>query len=222
MFFNEEDSSSSIGLKEGIMARRLSRQEALALPLLPGESGTEVARIVDSLTTELRPHGPILELYVREYAYFTLEARRLRQWKVCIIKNGFYNALDRILRKALRTPRTWGFDFEEGDAPETSESLTQKWYTDDTVKGQILELLGNLGLDETNIYAEAVRNNSAELELLDKMLVSAELRRDRTLRMIAEYRVDLAPRLEKAAQRIIDGQAVEVSQPSLIPSSEGA
>ena len=204
------------------MARRLSRKEAAALPLLRGESDKELARMIDSLFKQLRPEGPILELYVNEYAYFLWEIRRLRRWKTAIIENAFYDALRSILCNVVYSPLTWGFKFEEGEKRETPDTLAQKWFIDPAVKAEILELLGDLGLDETNIEAEAVRRSSDTLEALDRRMALAENRRDKALRTIAEYRASFAAQLNKAGQQIIEGKAVEIENRVALPNSTAA
>ena len=90
------------------------------------------------------------------------------------------------------------------------------------VKAEILELLGDLGLDETNIEAEAVRRSSDTLEALDRRMALAENRRDKALRTIAEYRASFAAQLNKAGQQIIEGKAVEIENRVALPDSTAA
>jgi hypothetical protein len=197
------------------MRRRLSRRESLALPLLRTEAATDLVRILDAVIEEVKPRGIISEMLVDDYAYFVWEICRLRRWKAAIIENAFYDALKAILWDILRSPLTWGFEFEGGeeDEAETADTLTQKWFIDDAIKQQILELLGNLNLDETAIEAEAMRRSSGDLEVLDRMLASVESRRDKTLRAITEYHGNFALQLRKAANQIIEAQAIEVENP---------
>jgi hypothetical protein len=206
------------------MRRRLSRRESLALPLLRTEAATDLVRILDAVIEEVRPRGIILEMLVNDYAYFVWEICRLRRWKAAIIENAFYSALRAILRLVLHSPLTWGFKFEggEGDQPETPDTLAQKWFIDDAIKQQILELLGDLNLDETAIEAEAMRMSSDDLEVLDRMLASAESRRDKTLRAITEYHGNFALQLRKAANQIIEAQVIEVEKPCTRSDSTAA
>jgi hypothetical protein len=54
------------------------------------------------------------------------------------------------------------------------------------------------------------------------MMASAEARRDKTLRTIAEYRASFANLLNKAGQKIIEGEAVEVENPAALAGSTDA
>ena len=204
------------------MARRLSRKEAAALPLLRGEFDKELARMIDSLVKELRPEGPILQLLVNEYAYSLWEICRIRRWKIATIENAFYDALKYILGRVVYSPSTGGVKFEKGENPENVNTLAQKWFLIPAVKAEILEVLGLLGLDETNIQAEAVRRSSDTLEALDRMMALAENRRDKALRTIAEYRAGFAARLNNAGQQIIEGKAVEIEHPVALPDPSAA
>jgi hypothetical protein len=65
-------------------------------------------------------------------------------------------------------------------------------------------LLGQFQLDEGAIEAEAFRLSSEDLERLDRMLTLAEVRREKALRFVADYREGLSTQLQQAADRILD------------------
>jgi hypothetical protein len=69
-------------------------------------------------------------------------------------------------------------------------------------------LLRELSLDEGTIEAEAFRSRAEDLERLERMLALAEVRRDRALRWIADYRQSLAKQIKRAADRILDNDDV--------------
>jgi hypothetical protein len=58
-------------------------------------------------------------------------------------------------------------------------------------------LLGQFGLDERAIEAEAIKGSSADLTAIDKMLSLLEARRRQALRSIALHREELARTLER-------------------------
>jgi len=118
--------------------------------------------------------------------------------------------------------RSLSADSEEAEdlASEEAEDLALRWFTDREAKKQVAEVLGQFGLDESAIEAEAIRCVSSDLELLDRMLASLESRRDKALRRVAEYRGSLARQLRESADRLIEGQVVPPLQ--LAPSKKSA
>jgi hypothetical protein len=63
-------------------------------------------------------------------------------------------------------------------------------------------------LDETAIEAEAIRSVATELEMLDRMLMSLEARRNRAIRSIADYRESFAEQVQQVSDRIIKAEPV--------------
>jgi len=69
-------------------------------------------------------------------------------------------------------------------------------------------LLRQFQMDETAIEAEAFRLCSENVERLDQMVALAEVRRNRALRCIADYRQSLAKQIKQATDRILDNDDV--------------
>jgi hypothetical protein len=63
-------------------------------------------------------------------------------------------------------------------------------------------------MDETAIEAEAFRLCSEDLERLDRMLTLAEVRREKALRFVADYREHLWTRLRQTADRLLESDEV--------------
>ena len=86
--------------------------------------------------------------------------------------------------------------------------LAFEWFTDPKAKRQVAEILNRFHLDETAIEAEAIRTVAADLELLDRMLMSLEVRRNRALRSILDYRASFAEKVQEVSDRIINAEPV--------------
>jgi hypothetical protein len=170
------------------------------LPLLITESADEFDALRDAFEQEIKPRGIIEQMYVHDISSIVWEILRLRRCKVVIINSAFRSALQNLLKQLLREPGQYEYDVED-----EAEALAQAWFTDQEAKKQ---LLSQFELDESAIEAEAIRRSSSGLELLDRMLISLESRRDKALRCVAEYRASLAHRLREGADRIIDGKDV--------------
>ena len=63
-------------------------------------------------------------------------------------------------------------------------------------------------LDEFAIAAEAIKSLAPELEMLERMLMSLESRRNRAIRGIAEYRESFAEKVREVSDRVIEGDPV--------------
>ena len=98
---------------------------------------------------------------------------RLRRCKAVIINLAFHSALQGLLTKFLRED-----DYAEF-VEDSVDRLAEKWFTDEKVKNIVSQLLARFQLDEFAIEAEALRKSSGDLQQLDRMLASLELRATR-------------------------------------------
>ncbi len=169
-------------------------------PLLITESADEFDALRDAFEREIKPRGIIERMYVHDICSIVWEILRLRRCKVVIINAAFRSALEKLLVLLLRQPGQYDYDSDKR-LRNQAEALAHAWFTDKAAKKQVL-------LDESAIEAEAIRESSSDLELLDRMLTSLESRRNKALACVAEYRASLAHQLRESADRIIDGKDV--------------
>jgi hypothetical protein len=111
--------------------------------------------------------------------------------------------LQSLLKQLLRQPGQYEYEVED-----EAQTLAQSWFSNQEAKKQVSEILNRFDLDESAIEAEAIRESSADLELLDRILTSLESRRDKALGCVAQYRASLAHQLRESSDRIIDGKDV--------------
>ena len=71
----------------------------------------------------------------------------------------------------------------------------------------------SIGLDESALEAEAFRQRSADLMLIEQLLATAETRRDKALQTIAFYRQTLANTLREAAAHVIGNDSIPRIEP---------
>jgi hypothetical protein len=126
---------------------------------------------------------------------------RLRRAKTGIINGAFLAALQGIQEQVL--PRD-----DDDDHERAAEDLAREWFENGKAETQVAALLRKFGLDESTIEAQAFRSCAEDLERLQRMLALAEVRRDRALRCIADYRQSLAKQIKQAADRILDNDDV--------------
>jgi hypothetical protein len=189
-----------------------SAGRALELICRPALTTTESAGDYESLTKSLQqamsPRGFIEHLYVAEMGAIVWESLRLRRCAAAIINTAFRAALKNLLVQFWKNP-------DQPPPYQESEVLAFEWFTDPNAKQRVAEILNNFHLDETAIEAEATRSVAADLELLDRMLMSLEARRNRALRGIADYRASFAEKVQQASDQIINAEPVlRIRQPA--------
>jgi hypothetical protein len=189
-----------------------SAGRALELISRPGltitESADDYDSLVKSLQQEISPRGFIEHMYVADMSAIVWESLRLRRCAAAIINMAFRAALKNLLVQFWKNP-------DEPAPYQESEVLAFEWFTDLTAKQRVAEILNKFHLDETAIEAEAIRSVAADLELIDRMLMSLEARRNRALRSIADYRASFAEKVQQVSDRIINAEPLlRIRQPA--------
>ena len=194
-------------------------KEASLLPaasLLITESRDQFDDIRRALNDYVKPAGILEEILARDILDLSWHILRLRRWKTATVNKGFVSALVTIFTGIFEQ------DQDYLDANDKAEEIAHQWFTNLEVKEKGLKILRRLNLDESAIEAEAYSEAASQIESLDKLLASAESRRHKTVRAIAEYRSGLAKQLEKTSKRIIDGEALVDPPLCLIETSRVA
>ena len=182
------------------------RTECGALPLfsmpalLLTESADEFNSLGAALAQEIKPRGIIEQMHVAETTKLIWETLRLHRCKAAMINTAFRPAVENLLQRLWKEPG-------EPTPYEESQELAFAWSTDPKAKQKVAEILGRFHLDETAIEAEAIKSLMPELEALDRMLMTLEVRRNRALRGVAEYRVSFAKRVQQGSDRIIEAES---------------
>jgi hypothetical protein len=171
-------------------------------PLLSAESADEFASLRKQLENEVVVRGPIEQIYLDDFATLIWEIWRVRRFKAAIINNSRLAALQKILEQLIERAEAFS------DLEHTAKDLARAWFHSKTARTKVAKLLRRFQMDEDAIEAEAFRRRSEDVERLDRMLTALELRRDRALRGIADYRQAFSKRLEQAANRILEDDEV--------------
>jgi hypothetical protein len=164
-------------------------------PLLNAESADEFALLQKELKDEIRPEGVIEQICVDDFAVLVWESLRYRRYKTAMINNSRLAALQGILEQLLCAE-----DYEHSyEKDRDAEALARDWFGNQRAQARVAKLLRKFQMDEGAIEAGAFRLCFEELERLDRMPTFAEVRRDRALRFIADYRQLLAKQLRQTA-----------------------
>lgn len=168
-------------------------------PVLISESAKDFNAIRNNLIRDLKPPGIVGQMYVEDIAQLTWEIIRLHRCKSVIINLQFQEALKRVLLNLSAFDSQVNMKYKE---------LACDWFTDGSAKKYVLDFLKQFQLDESAIEAEAVRLAFSDLEVIDRLLASAESRRNKALRCIAELRGGFATQLRQRSDEIIDGEVI--------------
>ena len=172
--------------------------------LLITESADEFALLRDGLYEEIQPKGIIEQTYVDDLAVIIWETLRVRRYRTIIINSAYREALQGILETLL-----FRDDFEDAfEHEKAAEKLAYGWFEDKKARAQVSKILRAFGLDEGSIEAEAFRRRAEDLDRMDRMLTVLEVRRERILRFIGEYRHSLSAQLRQCTDSILEREDV--------------
>jgi hypothetical protein len=131
-------------------------------------------------------------VYVEEITDLIWEMKRLRNCKVSVIHQMSRRALESVLNQLLTT-----------NEKMKVQGLVNRWFEDADAKEEVSEILKRFDLDESAIEAEAIKLASDQLEWLDKALVLASSRLEKSLPFIKSYRVGFADDVRRHSDRLL-------------------
>jgi predicted nucleic acid-binding protein len=201
---------------EGTMVARFRTPSRLlpTAPLLISESAEDFQRIRDAFCHEIGPQGIVEQVYVDDIVHLTWEILRLRRCKNLVINIFYQEGLADLIRQLSRQP-----DEYEEDVEDQANEMAAAWFTDREAKRHVSELLKTHQLDESAIEAAAVNKAAGCLEQLDKLMISAARRREKSLQGIGEYRVIWAQVLRKTSDQIIHNEVRAIEGTMKKPSA---
>jgi hypothetical protein len=171
--------------------------------LLRTESKEEFEKLFDELRRYAQPAKFVELMYVQETAELTWEIMRHRRTKAGIIDNALRNALEKLIGTLLLPPghnvallveKYWG-----------AKSLAYEWFYSREAKCRVSALLKEAGLDMGAVEAEAVRASLSDIEKLERLVASAQARRDKYLSAMENR---LASKLREGSDRLLSADDV--------------
>jgi len=171
--------------------------------LLITESKDDLDQIREELSAEIKPRRFIDHMYVDEMGYHIWEILRYRRGMTSLIRLAMRSALEELLPELLRQSGEYPHHYQN-----EAQQLAQDWFSSEKTRKHVRELLARYGLDESAIEAQAMRRVADELDWFDRLLASAEARRERAIRGIAEYR--FAQQLRTSSDRMINRKALAI------------
>jgi hypothetical protein len=158
-------------------------------PLFEGEDTAAYDELLARISGAVKPSDIFEEIWVRDIVDLVWEALRLRRLKANLMTATAYRGLQQILK-----PLVDGF-LEE-------EDLAKAWAARD--KGaikQVDKLLASAGLTMDAVMAQTLSISLDDIERIDRMIATAEVRRNAILHEVDRHRTTWGQELRRAAQQ---------------------
>jgi hypothetical protein len=181
----------------------LNRVVAIApTPVLPGENQSLYGQMARRIVKEAKPKDSIEELLIRDVIDLAWEVLRLRRLKVGILRASMAIGVKIVLDELGHSPL---LEFDR------NQKLGQRWAAGDkSVRTEVSAALNRAGLTIDDVTAKTAEEKIDTLERLDRMLASAEARRNNALHEIDRHREALGGAARGAIDEIEDAEFREV------------
>jgi hypothetical protein len=168
-------------------------------PLLPGEKQADFAEIALRIVKGALPRDAVEEFLTRDVIDLTWDILRLRRMKAGLLRAAAGRGVRRILS-------TIGYSDFSGKGRFAEEWASGKANT----RREFSEMLKKAGLTIDDVMAEAFAQEVDSLERFDRMLASAEARRNNALREIDRHRSALGAAVRQVIDDVEDAEFRDV------------
>ena len=155
-------------------------------PLFEGEDSAGYDELLARVSGAIKPADIIEEIWIRDIVALTWEALRLRRARAALLAANRYTGVKRVLRPLCGTK---AYDLSEQWARREDEAVAA-----------VDRHLATARLTMDAVMAETMSVEIELVEKMDRMIASAEIRRNATLREIERRRSEFAARLRQATQ----------------------
>jgi hypothetical protein len=171
-------------------------------PLLPGEQEAEYATLIARIVAVARPRDAIEDLLTRDVIDLTWEVFRLRRVKAGILKASIHTGVESVMD---------GLGHGQDQEYDYTRRLGQSWASGDKrSRKEVMAALSAAGLTIDEVTAKTVESKLDSFERLDRMLASAEARRNNALREIGRHREALGGAVRQAIEEVQDAEFRDV------------
>ena len=167
-------------------------------PLLPGEKQADYADVAVRVVRAAQPRDAIEEFLVRDVVDLTWEIFRLRRMKAGLLRASLGTGVRAVLGSV-------GYPYPQAGA------LSEKFAAgDESARQKVDSILTEAGLTIQEATAKTLDSKLDSFERLDRMLASAEARRNNALREIDRHRDALGSGVRRSIEEIEDGDFRDV------------
>jgi hypothetical protein len=181
-------------------------------PLLPGENQADYADVAARVVKAAKPRDAIEEFLVRDVIDLTWEVFRLRRARAGVLVASMGDGVQKVLD---------GLGHGRGESYGYTNRLGQGWRAGDKdARKEVEAALKRAGLTIDAVTAKTVESKIDSLERLDRMLASAEARRNNALREIDRHRDVLGADVRRSIEQIEDAEFRDVDNAEAIAGAE--
>src|SRR5262249_47231608 len=162
-------------------------------PLFEGEDAAAYDELLARISGAVKPADIFEEIWVRDIVDLVWEVLRLRWLKANLMTATAYRGLQQILKPLV------GF-LEE-------EKLAKAWAArDQSAIKRVDKLLASAGLTMDAVMAQTLSISLDDIERIDRMIATAEMRRNAILHEVDRHRTTWGEELRRAAQQAEDAE----------------
>ena len=172
-------------------------------PLLPGETEADYRDVAQRIVAAARPKDAIEEFLTRDVIDLTWDILRLRRLKAGLLRGSTGSGVTRCMD-------TLGYDERKG-CHGAARRLGERWASGEKgARDEVAAHLRNAQLSIEDVVAEAMESKIDTFERIDRMLASAEARRNNALREIDRHREALGAAMRLAIDEVQDAKFRDV------------
>lgn len=185
------------------------------IPLLPGENAAAYDDLLVRVSGNLKPADIFEEMWVREIVDLSWELQRWRRHLLGFLATAIPKTLERILKPlAQNQPEAGsgrGSFIARLHAAEASleggSTLATDWAAGDPAAiERVDKLLASAGLTMDNVIAQTTASELDKIERFNRLVASAEWRRNAALREIDRHQTSFVQKLRSEIDKIEDAE----------------
>jgi hypothetical protein len=189
--------------------QKLRRREKPSLfgppALFEGEDAAAYEKLLERFTADSKPEDVFDEMWVRDLVDLTWETRRLRRLKAHLLTCVMRDNLSPIFEPINIV--------EKGSDRELSaDEIAELWVARDPLAiEEVNQQLSSKGLTLEHVAALAFSARIEDFERIDRMITSAEARRNDALRELERHRETLARALRQTNGNVVEAEFEDVA-----------
>jgi hypothetical protein len=176
-------------------------------PLIEGEDQAVYDAFLASISAAVNPKDVLEQIWVRDGVDLTWETRRMRRLKASLLTSKLSRGLQQVLVTVM-------------DEVQAGHLAGQCAARDRGAIKEVEKLLAAMGLTMEVVMARTLSADIDAVERIDRMVMSAEVRRNAALREIERHRSCIAEALRRTTDDVVDAEFEDVAPAA--PAQEAA
>ena len=176
-------------------------------PLIAGEDPAAYATLRDRVADAVLPKDILEAIWLRDVVDLTWEVFRLRRLKAHLLQAAAHEGVKMVLAPLV-------LDEEYRAVGSAAQELSERWARrEENAVDEVNACLVAAGLTMDAVMAQTFAAKLDEVERIDRMIASAEARRNLVLHEVERHREMFAATLRRAAEEAEDAEFKEVVPP---------